>query len=67
MLTLNYLKVKERLSLTKRIQRTGIEMIAYTRCEKRNLKCIASSDSRCYKECVYTNTRYDLSKPFTSN
>ena len=65
--TLNYLKVKERLSFTKRIQRTGIEIIAYTRCEKRNLKYIASLDSRYYEEYVRTNTRYDLSRPFTSN
>ena len=42
-------------------------MIAYIRYKKRSLKCLASSDSRRYKEYVYINVYYNLASPSISD
>jgi len=61
-----HIKLKERLALAQRITATGIEMPPCSRCEKKELKCVVSDDSRRCGECVRTNARCDAGGPSTS-
>lgn len=56
-------KIQQRLRLSERINRDGVEMSACSRCSRRGTKCVVSSDSRRCSECVARNARCDCAGP----
>ncbi|KAH8767757.1 hypothetical protein F5882DRAFT_509657, partial [Hyaloscypha sp. PMI_1271] len=45
-------KTLYRLELYNHVNRSGVEMSPYSRCEKRNLWCVVGTDSSRYSECI---------------
>ena len=56
-------KIQQRLRLSKRINREGVEMPACSHCSRQGTKCVVSGDSRRCSECVTRNARCDYAGP----
>jgi hypothetical protein len=53
-------KIQQRLRLSERINREGVEMPACSHCSRRGTKCVVSGDSRRCSECVTRNARCEV-------
>jgi hypothetical protein len=56
-------KIKERQILAMRVLSNGVEMPSCSRCERRDTKCIMSSDSSRCAECIRSGVKCDAAGP----
>ena len=60
-----YTKIKERLTLTNKINSLGIEMLPCFYYTKRNIRCVISANSSRYNKYIRSSICYNILRPST--